>query len=398
MLSVFLLLGGFFLVVALSSLLLLHVTLSALPARSHKLRTRRFLDHFHRDWSDVNVQRQYKVLHPDLPLTREVDSSNYPVYESLLSILERWNPCHPDPPKQFRETLLHFNYSNPHELEMAERYRDFHLPFKLHAIPELEAAGDRWTIDYLSSRLRNPNKSRVEESDSRHFLFWKINEESKNANYKSPTRVRSMSFREWFRQTERDDDRFFYFMFSNFNNQTLNEFIYEDLPMFAYTQGNFFIPNPHLSARGSLDIYQIVYIVFTAVKFLGIECKVAPRGLISEAHFDGGRNMVGVVRGSRRVILAPPSACEHLPFIKDSRHPSFRQSSVDWCDIEEVRRRGMGSAQAIDTILQRGEVLFVPSWWFHYIVSLEYSVQCNTRFGTVSKELNYITNCLQQDK
>ena len=131
---------------------------------------------------------------------------------------------------------------------------------------------------------------------------------------------------------------------------------------------------------------------------LGVECKIAPKGLISEAHFDGGRNMVGMVQGSRRVVLAPPSACEHLPFIKDRQHPSFRQSSVDWCDVKDARRRGMDRAQAIDTIVQKGEVLFVPSLWFHYIVSLEYSTQCNTRFGAVNKELSYITNCLKHDK
>jgi hypothetical protein len=28
-----------------------------------------------------------------------------------------------------------------------------------------------------------------------------------------------------------------------------------------------------------------------------------------------------------------------------------------------------------------GEVLYIPSFWFHYIVSLDYSVQCNTRSG-----------------
>lgn len=250
MLSVFLLLGIFFLVVVLSSLLLLHVSLTALPSRNSKLRTRRFLDQFHRDWDDVNVQRRYKVHYPEPPLTHDIDASNYPVYESLVSILERWNPCHPDPPKAFHETLLHFNYSNPHELEMAKVYRDHNLPFKLYAIPELEAAGKKWSIDYLSSRLRNPNNSRVEESDSRHFLFWKANQESMRSNYKPPTRLRSLSFREWFRLTQSGDNKFYYFMFSNFNNQTENEFIYEDLPMFAYTQGNFFIPNPRLSARG----------------------------------------------------------------------------------------------------------------------------------------------------
>lgn len=38
-------------------------------------------------------------------------------------------------------------------------------------------------------------------------------------------------------------------------------------------------------------------------------------------------------------------------------------------------------ALAIDTILKAGEVLYIPSHWFHYIVSLQKSAQCNVRSG-----------------
>ena len=37
--------------------------------------------------------------------------------------------------------------------------------------------------------------------------------------------------------------------------------------------------------------------------------------------------------------------------------------------------------RAIDTILREGEVLYIPSYWFHYMCSLDYSIQCNTRSG-----------------
>ena len=38
-------------------------------------------------------------------------------------------------------------------------------------------------------------------------------------------------------------------------------------------------------------------------------------------------------------------------------------------------------AQVIDTVLKAGEVLYIPSNWFHYIISLQKSTQCNTRSG-----------------
>ena len=40
-----------------------------------------------------------------------------------------------------------------------------------------------------------------------------------------------------------------------------------------------------------------------------------------------------------------------------------------------------GESLAIDTVLKAGEVLYIPSFWFHYIISLQKSAQCNARSG-----------------
>ena len=60
-----------------------------------------------------------------------------------------------------------------------------------------------------------------------------------------------------------------------------------------------------------------------------------------------------------------------------------RQSSVDWSKIDTLAgvRRDFSKVSAVETILRAGEVLYIPSFWFHYIVSLDYSVQCNSRSG-----------------
>jgi Cupin-like domain len=39
------------------------------------------------------------------------------------------------------------------------------------------------------------------------------------------------------------------------------------------------------------------------------------------------------------------------------------------------------SSQAVETVLKQGEVLYIPSHWFHYIISLQKSAQCNVRSG-----------------
>ena len=47
----------------------------------------------------------------------------------------------------------------------------------------------------------------------------------------------------------------------------------------------------------------------------------------------------------------------------------------------EISKTGL----SIDTVLKAGQVLYIPSHWFHYIISLQKSAQCNVRSG---RELN----------
>jgi hypothetical protein len=40
-----------------------------------------------------------------------------------------------------------------------------------------------------------------------------------------------------------------------------------------------------------------------------------------------------------------------------------------------------------------GEALFLPSYWFHYIISQDASIQCNARSGESSKGKDEIASC-----
>lgn len=72
----------------------------------------------------------------------------------------------------------------------------------------------------------------------------------------------------------------------------------------------------------------------------GIQCRFGARGIIAESHFDHGKNFVLMLRGRKRYLLNPPSACPYLAIIKEKEHPSYRHSEVDWSnesDWPEVR-------------------------------------------------------------
>jgi hypothetical protein len=124
----------------------------------------------------------------------------------------------------------------------------------------------------------------------------------------------------------------------------------------------------------------------------GIQCRFGERGVTAATHFDSGRNMVAMMKGAKRYILSPPRECSKLGVVTGKGNPIFRHSMLNFGHLNEMSNADMPSderewlersadALAIDTVLKAGEVLYIPSHWFHYITSLQTSAQCNVRSG-----------------
>jgi hypothetical protein len=305
-------------------------------------------------------------IHVEWPALLPAPTSTYPQYQSLLTIVKNWSPDDPDLPPRFTETLMHFNYSDPVERSYAEKFRDAEVPFKVYGVPEFNAVAGLWTDDYLQKSLVG-KEQHVEKSDTNHFMYWTPRGKP-DPEYEPPTEFITMSFEEWLKiaksadtSKQRNDTVHYYFMTSAPPRDNKKSFISRDLSLFSTETNNFFITNVPANK--------------------GIQCRFGMRGIIAEAHFDSGRNMVAMLKGAKRYILNPPQACKQLGIISDTKHPSYRHSVIDWSDIQQAESRGFASVQGIDTIVRTGEVLYIPSYWLHYIISTRYSIQCNSRSG-----------------
>uniref|UniRef100_A0A7S4KCG8 JmjC domain-containing protein n=2 Tax=Odontella aurita TaxID=265563 RepID=A0A7S4KCG8_9STRA len=111
--------------------------------------------------------------------------------------------------------------------------------------------------------------------------------------------------------------------------------------------------------------------------------------------------MVAMIKGAKRYVLGPPQECSKLGIETTKKHPTFRHSLLNFAhlnilDEESEDARSMPpeerkwlevarDSQAVETVLKAGEVLYIPSHWFHYITSLQKSAQCNTRSGREKK-------------
>jgi ribosomal protein L16 Arg81 hydroxylase len=49
--------------------------------------------------------------------------------------------------------------------------------------------------------------------------------------------------------------------------------------------------------------------------------------------------------------------------------------------------------RANEVILQPGDVLYLPTYWIHYIISLNVNFQCNTRSGITADFNAEIKRC-----
>lgn len=313
--------------------------------------------HFQVQWPSLAHYNQYQ----------------YPRYKTLLDVVSSWNPDHPDPPRNFTETLQHFNYSNPQERKMAEIYRNAEVPFKLYDVPEIDRVSRKWSNSYLSLMMSN-ERIHVEKSKSNHFMYWTNSRRGLPKDFVPPTELIDMKFDDWLAIATHADQykltnesSHYYYMVGSRPGDKKNSFVARDLPLFSTGSPNFFITNPSANK--------------------GIQCRLAMRGIISECHYDSGKNMIAMIHGAKRYILTPPHTCKYLGIISDKRHPSFRHSVIDWSDLQQAAAHNFDKVDAIDTIVQEGEVLYVPSFWFHYIIAMNYAIQCNSRSG-FPKEMN----------
>lgn len=248
---------------------------------------------------------------------------SYPPMDTLGNLMKKWPQNNYDnPPDVIEEKLQHFDFNDPKQLEIAKLYRDLEFPFKLTNVPELIAANAKWTDEYLSfhfdrkrKALRNventelnekyghipPSDGHCQESIDSFFAFFT----QRNWNIKTmgapPTKDTDFTYARWAKHARYADSvrllptkKHYYWQ----SGATAAErkipkdqwtVISVDLPSFSDPEPNFISFNPKESK--------------------GIQCRMGERGVTAATHYDGGRNMVGMITGAKRYILAPPLEC-----------------------------------------------------------------------------------------
>jgi hypothetical protein len=100
---------------------------------------------------------------------------------------------------------------------------------------------------------------------------------------------------------------------------------------------------------------------------------IGPGGATTFTHYDIFYNFYVQLYGKKRFILFSPDHAPNLylyPFL----HPGAQQSQVDVDNIDYEAFPAFKNAKAIETILEPGDVLYLPPMWFHHVSALELSM------------------------
>lgn len=306
----------------------------------------------------------------------------YPYSWKLLDILHHWPSDDPEPRPDIFQGLCVFDFVTDHAKAMT--YRETEVPFIVQGDPQVASAVERLNMPHYIDSLLGDVAYETEYSESDNFLYWRggmgaDTSTTAGDDWKEPTKFLNMPYNEWFHHANATDDKLgpdqphWYFKLNGCGDgkHCLSEYLFDELP--------FFQPKPSL------------YIT-DATSQRGIHCRLGMKGVIAQNHFDGGRNAIALLGGQRRYLLSHPDQCEKLA-LYPLGHPSARHSAINWADPDLDEYPEFAQAYANEVVLQAGDVLYLPTFWFHHIISLSMNFQCNTRSGFGTEHIERIEQC-----
>jgi hypothetical protein len=107
----------------------------------------------------------------------------------------------------------------------------------------------------------------------------------------------------------------------------------------------------------------------------GAPARAGDRGHVTPAHYDEQQNLLAQLCGRKRVVLWAASDARSLfPF--PLRHAHDRQSRLDLdgeggVGADDVRFGRFAAAPAFEALLEPGDALFIPQYWWHRVENLD---------------------------
>lgn len=96
-------------------------------------------------------------------------------------------------------------------------------------------------------------------------------------------------------------------------------------------------------------------------------------------HFDAAENLNIQIRGRKRFVLYPPGTRGYYPCPMFSQTAHISRVFRDGPDLDPARFPKFDTEKAREVILEEGEILYLPAYWWHQVTSLgDVNINLNT--------------------
>lgn len=305
----------------------------------------------------------------------------YPHAWSVIKVLEHWNPDDTNVPPTIHQGVCAIDWRDPEQRRIAVHYRKSEVPFLVKNHPTIWRTASKWAdYDYLHGKLGRKSY-RNEHSTNNHMMYWKLRgKRTGPPGWKPPTEDVKLSFAEWHKHAlelenggpTHNREHFYLRLNGSLGSQ---QWLYKELEFFhPQTQNDIFMVDPS-DARG-------------------INCRLGSRGTIAETHYDMSRNFILILHGRKRYVLGHPDQCINMELYPNG-HPSARHTRINWSDRHSWYHDGshFQHGRVNEVVLEAGDGLYLPTYWFHFIVSLSLNYQCNARSGISLEYQDHIAEC-----
>ena len=284
--------------------------------------------------------------------------------------------------KKGKGGLMRFNYLNENDRLVAQLFRAAEIPFVLYNVVDNELV-EAYSIANLLSKFGSSPLAMERSKDYNKFMYYTMHRKNpfEYINWTPPQAEVIMTFSDFLTEVEK-------------NEKTYPDPSKRPLHYFSISaKEGYDTPWIRNAWRKLFSHKNESLLIVEPEAFNGINCRFGMKGVIAAAHYDGHRNFLGMVRGRKRIILLPPSECKNLS-LHPKGHPSARHSSFDWSNIDVfTENKSFGKSLATEYVLAAGEMMYIPPYWFHYIISQDATVSCNSRSGTTNINHYHIENC-----
>jgi len=251
----------------------------------------------------------------------------------------------------------------------------------------VKSAAGKWSPDYLKEHIRKEARCTVFEAPNHNFRYWDIEKNTGEFDWPPPNSKLDLPYSEFLALIRGEKTR-------TPTKETKEEKEEKSGPHYYLQQ--------KLTTNEATEQLLKDFSVFDWTKVLSIKLQnnwgplthnlllVGEEGNCTPSHYDEQENVFCQLWGKKKIILHSPSDWKYL-YTFPTSHTCDRQSQIDFDHIDRKRFPLYHLAQPLETTLSPGELLFIPSYWFHHMLAVTENVSVNFWFKAYNPPANEIT-------